>query len=181
MLWLLVNCFYLMSQKVKVGRVQLLDFYRKGCICFVWFYQLAFPRKGFFLPSSGIASCVGTARMVTWCLHLTCLCCVALGQILIWVVCQDWFRSFVNWVSSFPERGRCFSLGKTNSGSIIVPYNQLIKKAIRGGPHRVAIICMLQTHWLGGIIWLIKLVVKRALKLCVHKTSNGSQWQCMAT
>ena len=29
--------------------------------------------------------------------------CVALGWVLIWVVCPDWLRSFVNWVSSFPE------------------------------------------------------------------------------
>ena len=52
----------------------------------------------FFLPSSGIASCVGTAGTMMWCLHLTRPCCVVLGQVLIWVVSPDWLRSFVNWV-----------------------------------------------------------------------------------
>ena len=31
-------------------------------------------------------------------------------------------------------------------------YSQLIKKVIRGGPHRVAIISMFETHWL-GVCW----------------------------
>ena len=31
----------------------------------------------------------------------------------------------------------------------------VIKEAIRGGPHRVAVISILKTLWLGGIIWLI--------------------------
>ena len=43
-------------------------------------------------PSSGIASCVGTAGMVTWCLHLTRPCCVALEQVLIWVVSLEWLN-----------------------------------------------------------------------------------------
>ena len=41
-------------------------------------------------PSSGIASCVGTAGTVMWRLHLTRSCCVALGRVLIWVVSLDW-------------------------------------------------------------------------------------------
>ena len=46
----------------------------------------------FYQPSSGIASCVGTAGTVTWCLHLMRPCCVALGRVLIWVVSPDWFE-----------------------------------------------------------------------------------------
>ena len=38
-------------------------------------------------PSSGIA-----AGMVTWGRHLTQPYCVALGQVLIWVVSPDWFE-----------------------------------------------------------------------------------------
>ena len=45
-------------------------------------------------------------------------------------------------------------------------YSQLIKKAIRGGPHRVAVICMLWTHWLGGIIWLIDCCCTKLYFLC---------------
>ena len=30
-------------------------------------------------------------------------------------------------------------------------YSQIIKKVTRGGPHRVAVILVFQTHWLGGI------------------------------
>ena len=41
-------------------------------------------------PSCGIASCVGTAGMVMWRLHLMRPWCVALGQVLIWVLCPDW-------------------------------------------------------------------------------------------
>ena len=37
----------------------------------------------FYPPSSGIASYVGTAGMP---------CCVALGQVLIWVMSPDWFE-----------------------------------------------------------------------------------------
>ena len=66
----------------------------------------------FYLPSSWIVSCVGSATMVMWCLHLTRPCCVALGQVLIWVVSPNWLRSFVNWVSSFPSRVQCFSQGE---------------------------------------------------------------------
>ena len=40
----------------------------------------------FFSPFSGIASCVGTAGTVTWPIHLTWPCCVALGRVLIWDV-----------------------------------------------------------------------------------------------
>ena len=36
-------------------------------------------------PSSGIASCVGTAGTVMWHLHLMRPCCVTLGWVLIWV------------------------------------------------------------------------------------------------
>ena len=46
----------------------------------------------FYLHSSGIASCVGTAGMLTWCLHLTRPCYVPLGWVLIWVMCTDWFE-----------------------------------------------------------------------------------------
>ena len=49
-----------------------------------------------YLPSSGIASCVVTAGTVMWCLHLTRPCCVALGQVLIWVMSLDWLRSYIN-------------------------------------------------------------------------------------
>ena len=50
--------------------------------------------KDFFidLPSSRIASCVGTAGTVMWHLHLMRPCCVALGKVLIWVVSPDWFK-----------------------------------------------------------------------------------------
>ena len=50
----------------------------------------------FYPPSSGIASCVGTAGMVTWCLHLTRPCCVALGRVLIWVVSPDWVEEHIS-------------------------------------------------------------------------------------
>ena len=55
----------------------------------------------YYLPFSGIASCVGTAGTVTWCLHLTRPCCVALGQVMR-VVSPDWLRRFVNWVFLIP-------------------------------------------------------------------------------
>ena len=45
-----------------------------------------------YLPSPRIASCVRTAGTVTWPLHLMWPCYVALGQVLIWVVCPDWFE-----------------------------------------------------------------------------------------
>ena len=44
----------------------------------------------YYPPSSGIASCVGTAGTVTWHLHLTRPCCVALGLALIWILSPDW-------------------------------------------------------------------------------------------
>ena len=34
----------------------------------------------------------------------------------------------------------------------------LINELIRGGPHRVALLCMLQTHCLVSIIWLINVL-----------------------
>ena len=37
-------------------------------------------------------------------------------------------------------------------------YSELIKKGLRGGPHRVAVFNMLWTHCLDGIICLIILV-----------------------
>ena len=43
----------------------------------------------YFRPSSGIASYVRTNGTVTCYLHLTRPCCVALGQVLIWVVSPD--------------------------------------------------------------------------------------------
>ena len=48
----------------------------------------------YYPPSSRIASCVGTAGMVTWCLHLPRPCGAALGQVLIWVVFRDWSEIF---------------------------------------------------------------------------------------
>ena len=45
------------------------------------FWQKVTP---FYLPSSGIASCVGTMGMVTGHLHLTRPCRTALGRVLIW-------------------------------------------------------------------------------------------------
>ena len=47
-------------------------------------------------PSSGIPSCFGTTGTVMWHLHLTRPCCVALGQVLIWVVSPDWFEEHIN-------------------------------------------------------------------------------------
>ena len=35
-------------------------------------------------------SCVGTTGTMTWSLHLTRPCCVALGRFLIWVMSPDW-------------------------------------------------------------------------------------------
>ena len=49
----------------------------------------------FYAPSSGIASSVMIAGTVTWCLHLKRPCYIALGQILIWVVCLDWFEEHI--------------------------------------------------------------------------------------
>ena len=71
----------------------------------------------FYLPSSGIASCVGTVGTVTSHLHLTRPCCVALRWVLIWGLNPDWLRSFVNWVSSFPV-GPVRSKGETRLGLI---------------------------------------------------------------
>ena len=91
------------------------------------FFQIFSSFKFFnYPPSSAIASCVGTAAMVMWRLHLTKPCCVALGWVLIWVMSPDWLikfakfttlvgrfaytfvRSFVNFVSSFPDRDKLF-------------------------------------------------------------------------
>ena len=65
----------------------------------------------FYSPSSRIASCVRTAGTVMR------PCYVALGWVLIWVVCPDWFETFVNWVKGIislylhttkpPYRGTC--------------------------------------------------------------------------
>ena len=57
--------------------------------------------------------------------------------------------------------------------------SQLIKKVIRGGPHRVAVICVLQTNWLCGIIWLIKLYIETCW-ICAHTkqamAANAKAW-----
>ena len=81
-------------------------------------YQWKFGLLHFFNypPSSGIASCVGTAGTVTWCLHLTPPCCVALGQVLIWVVSPDWFlRSYSDKVFLLLRDQYCIS-GDLNLG-----------------------------------------------------------------
>ena len=83
--------------KWKWGTFSLLKHY--------YYYYFIF----FYPPSYGIASCVGTAGMVTWGLYLTRPCCVALGWVLILVVSPDWLRSFVNWVFSFPRRVLCLA------------------------------------------------------------------------
>ena len=55
----------------------------KRFLCFCFLY---------YPPSSGIASCVRTTGTVMWCLHLTRPCYVALGLVLIWVMCPNWFE-----------------------------------------------------------------------------------------
>ena len=58
-----------------------------------WVSKSKPPFKGcFYLSSSRIASCVGTAGTVMWCLLLMRPCCVALGRVLIWIMCPDWFE-----------------------------------------------------------------------------------------
>ena len=52
------------------------------CRCLNFFY---------YPPSSWIASCVWTTGTVMLHLHLMWPCYVALGWVLIWVVCPDWF------------------------------------------------------------------------------------------
>ena len=74
--------------------------------CLLFYHRLGMELGFFYYPSSsGIASCAGTNRTVMWCLHLTRPCCVALGGFWsgLWVWIR--FKSFVNWVSSFPSRG----------------------------------------------------------------------------
>ena len=41
-------------------------------------------------------------------------------------------------------------------------YTANIKEAIRGGPLRVAVLYVFQTHWLDSIIWLINSLVFQA-------------------
>ena len=56
-------------------------------------------------------------------------------------------------------------------------YTVQIKEAFRGGPHRVAVFSMFQTHWLGGFIWIIKALVFQANFMpnyCAHFYLN--QW-----
>ena len=65
------------------------DFWKPGTVGTLFYYY-------YYPPSSGIASCVGTAQIVTWRLHLTRPCCVALGQVLIWLVSLDWFEEHLN-------------------------------------------------------------------------------------
>ena len=62
-------------------------------------FKIAVSYTSFFfnyLPSSGIASYVGNAETVMWCLHFMLSCCVALGLFLIWVVCTDWFEELIS-------------------------------------------------------------------------------------
>ena len=73
--------------------------------CQIFFLQLNFHFQCMesiifkcYPPSSGIASCFGTASMVTCCLHLTRPCGASLGQVLIWVVSQDWFEELITQV-----------------------------------------------------------------------------------
>ena len=49
----------------------------------------------YYPPSSRIASCVRTTGAVTGSLHLMQPLYVALGQVLIWVVCLDWFEELL--------------------------------------------------------------------------------------
>ena len=44
--------------------------------------------------------------------------------------------------------------------TITLPYMaQMIIKVLRGGPHRVALLCGFQADWFNGIIWLINVLV----------------------
>ena len=52
-----------------------------------------------------ICSCVGTVGTVTCHLNLILPFCVALGWVHIWGLNPDWWKSFVNWVSSLFPRG----------------------------------------------------------------------------
>ena len=52
--------------------------------------------------------------------------------------------------------------------------SELIKKGLRGGPHRVAVFHMLWTHCLGGIICLIKIPTKTKQRFATKKERNKS-------
>ena len=68
-------------------------------ICKMFYQTLKFIVFSFFFnypPFSKIAFCIGTAGTVTWCLHLTRPCCIALGRVLIRVVSPDWFEEHLN-------------------------------------------------------------------------------------
>ena len=67
----------------------LLFTFSMSVLCLSYFFYIFFCN---YPPSSRIASCVGTAGTMTWRLHLTRTWCLALGQVLIWVVCPDWFE-----------------------------------------------------------------------------------------
>ena len=56
--------------------------------------------------------------------------------------------------------------------SYISLYSQIIKKAIRRGPHRVAVFNMLWTHCLDGIICLINVLVNSPRKA----VGGGIHW-----
>ena len=58
------------------------------------------PSPFYYPPPSGIASCVGTAGTVMRHLHLTRPCYLAIGRVLIWVMCPDWFEELYN--EAFP-------------------------------------------------------------------------------
>ena len=82
-----------MNGKILIIDPNLLPFtFRSRCKFITDLYHYVNWQGFFYPPSSGIASCVETAGAVTWCLHLTRPCCVALGWGLIWVVCPDWFE-----------------------------------------------------------------------------------------
>ena len=61
-------------------------------------------------------------------------------------------------------------------------YTKLIKKGIRGGPHRVAVYCVFSDTLLGGIIWLIKFDIDwlKGHWNCVHTkqamAANAKAW-----
>ena len=79
-------------------------------------------------PSSGIASCVGTAGTVT--LDAALLCSSRAGSDLGRT--SDWLRSFVNWVSSFLSRASMFLQGEREGRAVEDPSLQFRYKFVRG-------------------------------------------------
>ena len=53
----------------------------------------------------------------------------------------------------------CIMCKMINEGITWVYILENINEAIRGGPLRVAVLYVLQTHWLDSIIWLINSLV----------------------